>query len=153
MMISMMLVMMMIQVTSSSKPNIVLLVLDDIGYAVRIFQNIHTHSNLQYSRHSTYIYVYISITSTSLTNSHAHSNYYAHSRNARTAGLRVLSRQSLSQGEADTMRSRIWHHKSLGSRSSHLRHHHRLRLLHPNLPRTNSRRRDNSRNDFTITIS
>ncbi len=33
MMISMMLVMMMIQVTSSSKPNIVLLVLDDIGYA------------------------------------------------------------------------------------------------------------------------
>ena len=24
---------------------------------VRIFQNIHTHSNLQYSRHSTYIYV------------------------------------------------------------------------------------------------
>ena len=30
--------------------------LSDVN-AVRIFQNVHTHSNLQYSRYSTYIYV------------------------------------------------------------------------------------------------
>jgi hypothetical protein len=43
---------------------------------VRIYQNIHTHSNLQY----------LSLFRCSHTNSHAHSNYYAYLRNARTTG-------------------------------------------------------------------